>query len=325
MINRLRNFLRATSLGIGFCLLFLPTDWLLAQPDFFNFSYNGPTTLPVGPTCSSMLQGNVPDPVVSSTVGANITMSMFDPVASGFQYDDLFTVGGVAPVHWFVKDDAGHSHIFEYFINFVDVSPPTFNLTGVFDTLEFSSSVQVPVQTALPVTDNCTMIVSDTFYQTTPPDTCASGTFTRTWMATDAHSNTAVFTQTIIIYKDSLPPQITGYPLSGSAPCEQLATAYPNWLAAQIATFAATDASGIKSLSNNAPASFPPGCKVPLPVRFKAVDNCMFQLNVDVTFSTSDLQGPTVVKPPKDTVAYCSQSDQELVKLREWINKKAFA
>jgi len=310
---------------VGLCLFLLPNTWLKAQPDFFNFSYNGPTTLTVGANCNSMLQGNVPNPVVTSTMGFNITMSMFDATASGFQYNDLFTAGTIAHVYWFVKDDMGHSYTYEYFINFVDNSPPTFDLTGIFDTLEFSSVVQVPAQTALPVSDNCTAVVSDTFYQTPPPDTCQSGTFTRTWMATDANSNTAVYTQTIIIYKDSLPPQITGYPLNGSASCEQLVTAYPAWRALQIATFAATDASGIKSLINNAPLTFPPGCKEPLEVKFWAIDNCGFQQIVTVIFTTSDMQGPMVIKSPKDTVAYCSQSDNELTKLREWISTKAYS
>ena len=96
-----------------------------------------------------------------------------------------------------------------------------------------------------------------------------------------------------------MPPLITGYPQNGSAPCDSYSTAYPAWLANQIAPFAATDASGIQSLTNNAPANFPPGCKEPLTVRFKAVDNVMFQLNVDVIFSTSDNQGPVVVKAAK--------------------------
>ncbi|MBL7806227.1 MAG: gliding motility-associated C-terminal domain-containing protein [Saprospiraceae bacterium] len=324
MTNRLRNPMRAKSWIAGLCLFLLPTAWLLAQPAFFNFSYNGPTTLYVDQGCTSMLQGNVPNPVVSSTVGANIILSQFNPVLSGFTYNGLFTAGSVAHVFWDVADDQGHSNTYEYFINFVDNLPPAFDLTGVLDTLEFSSSAAVPPQVALPVMDNCTPVVNDTFYQTTPPPLCQSGTFTRTWKATDANNNTSVFTQTIIIYKDSLPPLITGYPQDGSAPCEQLASAYPAWLAAQTAIFSATDPSGIFSLSNNGPATFPPGCKAPLTVRFKAVDNCMFQLNVDVVFTTSDNAGPVVIIPPKDTVAYCSKTDNEFVKLGEWINKKGY-
>ncbi|MDO8366034.1 MAG: gliding motility-associated C-terminal domain-containing protein [Saprospiraceae bacterium] len=325
MINRLRKLLRAMPFCVGLCLFMLPPSWLRAQPDFFNFSYNGPTTLPVGPTCSSMLQGNVPDPVVTSTMGFNITMSMFDPVASGFQYNDLFTVGTTAHVFWFVKDDAGHSHTYEYFITFVDNTPPVFDLTGVFSPMEYSSIVQVPVQTALPVSDNCTPVINQTFSQTPGPDTCESGTFTRTWVATDANNNTATYTQTIIIYKDTLPPLITGYPLNGSSSCEQLATAYPAWRALQIANFSATDASGIKSLLNDAPVSFPPGCKVPLTVKFRAIDHCNIQQIVSVVFTTSDAKGPVVIIPPKDTVAYCSLNDNEMVKLREWIGTKAYS
>lgn len=325
MTNRLRIFLAALPLFLGIFLALLPTERLEAQQSFFNFSYNGPTSLPVGPTCSAMLQGNVPNPVVSSTVGANIITSVFDPVASGFEYDDIFTYNTTAHVFWFVEDDQGHSHTFEYFINFVDVSPPTFDLTGIFTPLQFSSIAEVPPPPTIPVADNCTAITNQTFTETPGPPLCESGTFTRTWTATDANNNTATFTQTIIIFKDSLPPQITGYPQDGAAPCEQLATAYPLWLANQIAVFNATDPSGIQSLSNNAPAVFPPGCKVPLTVTFKAVDNCNFQQNVFVTFSTSDTQGPMVVVPPKDTVAYCTQNDNEFLKLREWISTRAYS
>lgn len=325
MTNRLRILLRATTFLAGFCFLFIFPARLSAQPSFFNFSYNGPDSLLVGPTCSSMLQGNVPDPVVTSTVGATITMSMFDPIASGFQYNDLFTSGTTAHIFWFVKDNAGHSHTFEYFIKFVDHTPPVFNLTGILDTLQYSSVAAVPPPLNIPVSDNCTGIVNQTFNQTQGPPLCESGVFTRTWTATDANNNTAVFTQTIIIYKDTLSPDITGYPLNGSAACENLATAYPAWLATQIANFSATDPSGILSLTNNAPAVFPAGCKIPLTVRFKALDNCQFQRNVFVTFSTTDGKGPVVIKPPKDTVAYCSQSDQEQARLQQWISTKAYS
>ena len=116
MTNRLRNQLRATSWITGICLLLTPSAWLLAQESFFSFSYNGPTTLFVDQNCSSRLQGNVPNPVVSSTVGANITLSQFNPVASGFNYNDLFTAGTTAHVFWDVADDQGHAHTFEYFI-----------------------------------------------------------------------------------------------------------------------------------------------------------------------------------------------------------------
>ncbi len=325
MTNRLRKLLRALPFCVGLFLCLLPTTRLSAQPDFFNFNYNGPDTLSVDINCGTMLQGNIPNPVVTSTMGFTIITSMFDAVSAGFQYNDLFTSGTVAHVYWFVEDNMGHSHTYEYFIQIVDNLPPTFDLTGVFDTLEFSSVVQIPAQTALPILDNCTGVVSDTFFQTALPDTCQTGIVTRTWIATDENSNTAVFTQTIIIYADTLSPLITGYPQNGSAPCEQLATAYPVWLANQVAIFNATDASGIASLTNNAPPTFPPGCKEPLTVRFKAVDNCQFQLNVDVIFTTSDTQGPIVVKPPKDTVAYCSQNDNELTKLQEWISTRAYS
>ena len=76
MTNRLRNPMRAKSWITGLWLLLTPTALLLAQPGFFNFSYNGPTTLFVDQDCTSKLQGNVPNPVVTSTVNANIILSI---------------------------------------------------------------------------------------------------------------------------------------------------------------------------------------------------------------------------------------------------------
>lgn len=284
---------------------------------------NAPDSLAVGVNCNLALQGNIPNPIVTSTIGATIITSMFDATASGFPFTQLWTDDEVAHIYWFVEDNMGHSYTFEYFVKFVDNTPPAFNLTGINDTLFFNSVVQVPPAPVIPIMDNCTGF-TQTFVETTKPDTCEAGQFTRTWTATDASGNKSTFTQTIIIAADVTPPTITFGPQPGSSSCELLSTAYPAWLATQVANFSAQDPSGIKSLTNNAPASFPPGCKVPLTVTFKATDNCGLMIPTTAVFTTSDNQGPVVVVEPKDTVGYCSAGGNHLAKLGEWINKHAY-
>ena len=325
MTNRLRSTLRILFYCVGLLITLANTTRLAAQPGFFNFNYNGPDSIIVGVDCNKALQGNIPNPIVTSTIGATITMSMFDDVASGFPFNQLFTAGETAHVYWFVKDNMGHSHSFEFFIRFVDRTPPVFNLTGIGDTLYFASVAEIPLAPPIiPIADNCTSF-NTTFMETTRPDTCLAGTFTRTWTATDLAGNKSTFKQTIIIAADNTPPTITFPPQNGSAPCNVLNTAYPAWRAAQMAAFMAQDPSGIKSLTNNGPASFPPGCKVPLTVTFKATDNCNLMIATTAVFTTSDTQGPVVVVAPKDTVVYCSPGGNHLVKLNEWINKRAYS
>ena len=324
MTNRLHEKLWTYTYCAGILLFLACNPRLAAQPGFFNFNYPGPDTLAVGPDCNLSLQGNIPNPTVTSTIGANIITSQFDAVNSGFAFSDLFSAEETAHVFWFVEDDMGHSHTFEFFIFFVDLSPPTFDLTGVNDTLFFNSIAEVPPPPMIPITDNCTGIDTD-FVQTDPPAICEAGTFTRTWTATDGYDNTSTFTQTVIISADVTPPTIIVFPQNGSAPCSTLATSYPNWLAAQMAAFSAQDPSGIQSLTNNGPASFPPGCTVPLTVTFKATDNCNFMIPTTAVFTTSDNMGPVVVDPPLDTIAYCSFGGSHLTKLYEWINKRAYS
>lgn len=250
-------------------------------------------------------------------------MSMFDDVSSGFSFNQTFTAGEVAHIYWFVKDNHGHNATFEFFVYFVDHTPPVFNLTGIADTIYLQSVVQVQPPPMIPVSDNCTLDSTD-FKESPRPDTCLAGSFTRTWTAWDHAGNSSSFTQTYIIAADNAPPTITFPPQNGSSPCTQLATAYPAWLAAQMAAFTVQDPSGIKSKTNNGPATFPPGCKIPLTVVFKATDHCNLMISTTAVFSTSDNQAPVLIKAPKDTIAYCSPGGNQLVKLNEWIHTHAY-
>jgi gliding motility-associated-like protein len=309
-------------------LFLTPSNRLDAQTSFFNFTPPANTIIAVGQDCSaSLATGGLAAPVVTSTVGANITVSAFDPVASGYLYTDLWPAPyNALIVSWKVSDDQGHTANFIFVVSIIDVSPPVFTTTSFPTPLQLSSVVQVPMNTNIPVNDNCTGLSNlvRTFNESPRPDTCDAGTFTRTWTAKDASGNISTYIQTIIIYKDSLPPSISVFPQNGSASCTQLSTAFPAWLATQMANFTASDPSGIKSLTNNAPPSFPPGCKVPLTVTFRATDNCGIAIPTTAVFSTADTQPPVILSAPKDTVAYCTGTGSPLNALGAWINKKGY-
>lgn len=314
-------------LYVGISLLTTATQ-LNAQQGFFTFTPPANTILQAGSSCAaSLASGGLGTPTVLPSFGATITASNFDPAASGYQYTDLFT----APynnliVSWFVADNMGHTANFIFTVSIVDVTPPVLDIASAPSPVSYSSIVQVPEFVRLPVTDNCTDSVSLTYdtIQTAVPDTCDAGTFTRTWKVTDVAGNTAVYTQTINVYRDSLPPTVSVFPQNGSASCKQLSTAYPAWLATQMANFAASDPSGIRSLTNNAPVPFPPGCKVPLTVTFRATDNCGIAFPTTAVFSTADNEPPIILSDPLDTVAYCNAAGAHLTALGKWINKRGY-
>lgn len=333
--NRLRSFLRTCVAisGFGTFFLFFAVP-LNAQSSAFNFTYNGPLVFPAGPGCSRSLQsiftGNEPV-VTATTLGATVTMSMYDPTGTlpiQYAYTDLIPAPFTLTVGWFVKDNLGNSHTFQIVgIKIVDNVAPTFDLTNHPPTLSFNSIAQVPPPVWPPFSDNCGFApVPDTMYTQsgTVPPICSSGTFMRTWKVTDLNNNTATFTQTIQIFRDTLPPTVSQFPQNGSAPCSQIPTAYPAWIAAQMANFTASDPSGIKQYTNNAPLPFPPGCTAPVTVRFRAIDNCNLSFPVDVTFTSFDNQPPVPVQDPRDSLGYCSPTNSYLVDLGKWIKNHGY-
>ncbi|MBK6933320.1 MAG: hypothetical protein IPH12_21615 [Saprospirales bacterium] len=324
MKNRLRMHWRVM---LGFCNVFF---WLIlpglnAQQGFFNFNYPGPSTIPVNAvTCSNTLAGNMGTPAVSSTVGANVTNSAFDPLQSGFLLSASWTFDEIAHVYWLVADDQGHSATFEFFIAFIDTTAPVIVTAGVPAAVTYASVSQVPLPPNLTATDSCSSSVSITLTESTRPALCAAGSFTRTWLATDNSGNTGVFTQTIAILEDTQPPVVVANPQSASAPCTQTGTAYPAWLAAQMATFSATDPSGIASYTHNAPPAISGSCPAPVIVTFQATDSCGFSTTRTATFTVVDNHGPDIIRAPMDSIAACSPpGNNHLAALGDWIHRRA--
>lgn len=315
---------------LGFCnfifLLWLALPGAYAQQGFFTFSYPGPHSIIVSPsTCTAVLAGNIGAPVVGSTSGATITLSEFDPVASGFQLTDSWNYQETAHLYWKVADNQGHTALFDFFIAIVDTTHPVVVTGGLPAMVEYASISQVPLPPTLTATDSCSSPAPTvTFSQTTPPALCQGGTFTRTWVATDPSGNTGFFTQTIVIQPDNFPPTVTTSPQNGSTPCTQTATAFPAWLAAQMVAFKASDPSGIASYTNNAPAAIIGSCPPPLTVTFTATDSCGFFVTRTAVFTVTDNKGPDVVTAPKDSVVYCSPAGPNyLFALGDWIHRRA--
>jgi gliding motility-associated-like protein len=323
MTNRLCKLLRKISLTLWLSLGVLSVRDVSAQPGFFTFMYNGPDTVAVGPECTLTLESAIsPQPTVTTTNGT-VTVSAFNPVLSGFPITETFAAGETAHIFWHVENSAGQQHDFEFFVSFADRTAPVFDLTGIADTLYLPSVVQVPPVPNIPVSDNCNLRALQ-FSESPRPDTCLAGTFTRTWMISDSSGNKATFRQHIVIAADVTPPTITFPPQNGTARCELLSTAYPAWRAAQIAAFTVQDPSGIKSVTNNAPLSFPPGCTVPLTVVFRATDNCDLSISTTAVFNTSDTKPPVILVPPRDSVVYCNASGDHLTKLSHWVRNRAY-
>ncbi len=325
MRNRLRIPPRA--LPVLLAVAFLATIGRSnAQQSAFTFSYPGPNILAAGPNCSVALAGNVGMPIVNSTIGATITLSQFDPDMSGFQFTDEWTPGAMLVVWWQVGDNQGNSAFFNFVISVADLSAPVFDLSGMSNPLIVNSIGQVPPAPDLPVSDNCTFTqdLIRTYTQTTPPALCQGGTFSRTWTATDEAGNTGIYTQTIVVYKDTLPPQILAGPQNGSSLCKFLPTAYTSWLNAQMTAFNASDATGPVIYTNNAPINYPVGCVQPVTVTFRATDQCGLHSTQTATFSSSDTQAPVVIQNAQDLVAACSPPDNNhLIALGNWIHDRA--
>src|SRR5262249_51042979 len=117
MINRLHSSRRAR-LAVLFPFFILLATASFAQTSAFNFSYPGPDTVVLGANCGGTLFGRLGTPVVSSTVGATITQSYFDSIASGFSILNTFFNIQTVAVHWHVADNQGNMADFTILIYF---------------------------------------------------------------------------------------------------------------------------------------------------------------------------------------------------------------
>lgn len=325
MINRLPDYTKIAIIG---CFLTVFTFSVSrAQTGAFTFSYPGPTQIAVGDNCDATLAGKLGTPVVTSVLGASITMSMYDSVATGFGLYDP-NPPGTYTLSWFVKDDAGRSATFVFNVTLRDATPPVLDLSGTPPLLQVASIRQVPPMESVGASDNCTPTANiiRSFNSTVAPDLCKAGTFTRTWTATDQAGNSTTFVQTVQVSADTDPPVISTLPQGATGVCPNISGGYATWIAAQRANFSATDPSGILSYTDNAPAVYPfPVCPASVTVVFRATDNCNIFSTASATFTAADNAAPLVVSPPKDTVAFCHPDSSYVAKLGEFIHRHGYA
>ncbi len=325
MLLRLPRNLRC--LTLTFLLGALFSSKIAAQQQFFTFSYPGPNNLALSASCAGTLFNHLGTPLVQPTTpGAVLTQSYFDSLINGSILNTYFGVQTMQ-VAWFVADNQGHTAVFSFTINFVDLLPPTFNTAGIPQNLTVNSVKQVPPPPMLTASDNCTPSGSIGIYlpPDSPPPLCESGSILRTWIATDASGNTSTFTQQIVILKDIAPPTITVFPVDSLVKCVNIQAKFQAWLTAQMANFQAVDPSGIASYSNNAPANFPIACPGSVTVTFSATDSCGHAATTTATFQTWDNVPPTTGKLPRDTVVNCAPTAQPLAILGDWIHRRADA
>lgn len=297
---------------------------LHAQP--FSFSYPGPFTIGVETDCSTYLAGKLGTPNVSSNVGATITVSALDSVATGFGLYTPITTGPQT-IKWLVEDNQGNTALYTFLITMVDNTPPVFDTIATPRLLNLASINQLPTGQP-PLSDNCTPVgqISIVYSQTTAPGVCQGGSFTRTWTATDNVGNSSVYTQIVVVSTDNEAPTLGSLPQGASPACMNLPTQYGVWLNAQLALFTsgASDPSGIKSITFNGPSTYPAGCPAPVTVTFRATDNCNLFRTASATFSVSDTQAPVIVSPARDTVFYCTNDSSFFKKVGEYIHNRGW-
>jgi gliding motility-associated-like protein len=317
MRNRLVMNKWTRSIALLLCLL---PCVLHSQQSFFNFSYPGPDTIFVGSSCSASIYGQLGVPTVTSTGGFNIVGSFFDSIQSGFGVHAAFFGGQLITVKWSVKDDANHFGTFSFPIQFWDSTAPILNLAGISPYLAFNSYDVLPVQPNVTATDNCTISSEITLNadETPLPIKCKSGFVYRTWDATDNWGNTAVFTQTIQIFKDTVAPTITVFPQNSTDVCANTQASYQTWLAAQIQAFKATDPSLPLEYSHNAPAIFPSLCNGVVTVTFTATDACGNTATATAKFTSQDTQNPIITATNTIQTENCGGGD-DVLKLKNWI------
>jgi gliding motility-associated-like protein len=314
------------SKSLLFFVCVLLSHVLTAQASFFTFSYPGPNTIAVGSNCKASLTGKLGTPQVASTVGATITFSVFNPGSSGYLLTDEFRADTTILVFWNVSDNAGHTHNFSFPITFKDFTAPVINTAGLAPNATYATIAQVPVAPTLSAVDNCTPSanLAMLFTQSPSPVACQMGVFTRTWEATDASGNKSTFTQTVNILGDNVKPTITGFPSSTFQTCNPNNTPnYQAWLNAQLSVFAATDASGTPTYSNNAPQTYPFPCAQPLIVTFTATDLCGNQSTATAQYGTNDFVKPTITNTAKDSIVFCTSNGAHTTAIAKWINQRA--
>lgn len=116
---------------------------------------------------------------------------------------------------WTAVDDCGNSATAEQLIQRIDQTVPTFNNLPTDQTVSCGA---IPPPANVTASDNCSA-VTVSFNESTDSGGCPN--IYRTWIATDACGNTALFIQTLFV-DDNEPPMLTGIAPLVNATCNAL-------------------------------------------------------------------------------------------------------
>ncbi len=188
--------------------------------------------------------------LTAASLGSASGTDLFGPVTFGNDAPASYAVGATT-IHWTATDANGNSTIGTQTVTVTDHTPPTVIAPAAI-TMEANAPLTIVSLGSASASDLVDGVVTATPDQTGP---FAPGTYTITWSATDAHSNTGTATQTVTV-TDHTAPVIT-------APANVSIEANAVNSSVAIGTATASDlVDGVVSVSNNAPATFPLGTTV---------------------------------------------------------------
>jgi gliding motility-associated-like protein len=284
---------------------------------FFTFTYDGPDTIIVGPTCTGTLDWPATTPFIECKPGFNCLVNFFDYDAglSGLNRMVQIPDGTTVSLYYTLQAVVNPGNIlvmdtFCFQIAFADKEAPMFTANPPANvTVNCFSAVPAPVN--LTATDNC----DDSFPKTIIPTSsgaanlCSGGVLTRLWTAVDSAGNRAARSQVITVIPDTIVPTIGTLPVSQTTTCE-LAD-YPLWLSNQrmAVQSSASDNCGIRSITDNAPANFPDTCGT-VTVTFTVTDSCSRTAVAIASYTVRDLIAPVITGVgSRDTVRIsCAQA-----------------
>lgn len=282
------------------CLLLGLLVWNTLEAQI-NVSGNLPDTIFVDGSCTGILDWVEPTFTCEPDPPCTVINTSFSISPAAYTRGGAVPAGETVVVAYTIRTNLGGTYFFGFDVEFVDTIPPVFASAPADAT--YDCLTDVPSAPTLTATDNCSATTTVTYLgQSTPPSSCASGSFTRTWEAEDATGNTAVHVQNITINADPTPPVFTMLPVDVTVACGATPT-FADWLADQQATVTATD-TGCGSVlitdDGGAVSSTVTSSCDSYTVTFTATDACGNTATAQADYTIEDNIAP-VITPPVST------------------------
>ncbi len=225
----------------------------------------------------------------------SITLSYNQPATltqtAGLSSGSLFPAG--LTTNTFTATDAsGNTSTCTFTVNVTDTQSPAITApANVLISVDSNSSSATHVPLGTPVTsDNCGIAG----VTNNAPASFPEGTTTVTYTVTDTHGNTNTATQTVTVTDSILPVIKAPANITVSADSSKCSATH-----VALGTPVASDNSGVASVSNNAPASFPVGTTT---ITYTVKDNHGNSNTATQTITVTDTQKPIIKAPANVSV-----------------------